>query len=159
MKQTRFPTLALAACAAAALLVGPAAQAQNVIIMHSPDASAARAAQQASVDAASRGQRVGMITGRIDPQPEQLPDGTVAQELDASTMMFSVARMGADGRVERLCMHGADNAVLAAKAPDFAQRFTQNLAQNLAQNVTQKSSQKSTQRFSQRAQEPAYVSK
>lgn len=132
MNQNTLRTLALAA---GALLAGAAAQAQNVIVINSPDAAATRAAFQASVDAARRGESVGMLTGRANPQPQRLPGGAVGQELDASTLMFSVARIGADGRVERVCINSAQEAERAVHAPAFAQRFTP------------------------RAQEQAYVSK
>jgi len=111
------------ALAASALFAGAAAQAQNVIVIHSPDAAAARATFQASVDAAKRGQSVGMLTGRVNPQPQRLADGVVAVELDASTLMHSVARIGADGQVERLCVSSVEAAERAVHAPEFAQRF------------------------------------
>jgi hypothetical protein len=121
-------TLSKLALAAGMLLGGAAAQAQNVIILNAPEATAAaaRAAMQASAEAAKRGQRVGMITGRLNPQPQMQADGTVGQELDASTMMYSVARIGADGQVERLCISGSETADKAVRAPAFAKRITLN---------------------------------
>jgi hypothetical protein len=115
--------IARLAVAAGAVLVVAGAQAQ-VVVIHSPDAAAARAAIQASLDAARKGQSVGMITGEANPQPRKLAGGGVGQELDASTLMFSVARMGADGKVERLCISSAALAEQAVKAPHFAKRFS-----------------------------------
>jgi hypothetical protein len=114
------------ACAAGAVLAGAPALAQNVIILNAPEsvAAAARAAAQASLEAAQRGERVGMVTGRANPQPQRNADGSVSLELDASTMMFSVARIGADGKLERLCLSGAEQAQRVLGAPAFAERLT-----------------------------------
>lgn len=75
--------------------------------------------------AAARGQKVGMLTGKLNPQPMKLAGGGVAQELDASTMMYSVARVNADGTVEMVCVNGSDAAAKAMKAPAFAKRVSQ----------------------------------
>lgn len=123
MKHQTFSKLAIAA---SIVLAGAAAQAQNVIILNAPEATAAaaRAAMQASIEAASRGERVGMITGARNPQQQRSPSGAVGLELDASTMMYSVARIGPDGQIERVCVSGAEDAMKAVKAPAFAQRIS-----------------------------------
>ena len=74
--------------------------------------------------AAARGQSVGMLTGTLNPQPVSLPGGGVAQELDASTMVYSVARIHADGTIEKVCVNGAEAADKAMKAPAFAKRMS-----------------------------------
>jgi hypothetical protein len=114
----------LAGAAAAALVLGGSAQAQHVQVQ-SNDAAQARATMEASMKAAARGQKVGMLTGKLNPQPVKLAGGGVAQELDASTMMYSVARVNADGTVEMVCVNGSDAAAKALKAPAFAKRVSQ----------------------------------
>jgi hypothetical protein len=114
----------LAGALAAAFVLGGSAQAQHVQVQ-SVDAAQARAAMEASMKAAARGQKVGMLTGKRNPQPVQLAGGGVAQELDASTMVYSVARTNADGTIERVCVNGADEAVKAMQAPAFAKRVSQ----------------------------------
>jgi hypothetical protein len=110
--------------AAAALALGTAAQAQHAEV-RSDGAAQARATMEASMKAAARGQKVGMVTGKRNPQPQKLPGGGVAQELDASTMVYSVARINADGVVEMVCVNGSEAAAKALKAPAFAKRVSQ----------------------------------
>lgn len=119
----KFSTLGLTSIALAGLAMG-AAHAQNAQV-RSIDGAEARANMEASMKAAKRGQKVGMLTGRLNPKAEKLADGTVMQELDASTMVFSVARIGADGRVETVCVNGIEAADKAMKAPAFAKRVSQ----------------------------------
>lgn len=120
----KMNVLHLAGAAAAALVLGGSAQAQHARVQ-SVDADQARATMEASMKAAARGQKVGMITGKLNPQPVKLAGGGVAQELDASTMMYSVARVNADGTVEMVCVNGSDAAEKALKAPAFAKRVSQ----------------------------------
>ena len=114
----------IAGAVAAALILGGSAQAQHVQVQ-SIDAAQARATMEASMKAAARGQKVGMLTGTLNPQPVKLAGGGVAQELDASTMVYSVARMNVDGTVEMMCVNGAEAATKAMKAPAFAKRVSQ----------------------------------
>jgi len=113
----------LAGAVAAAFVLGGSAQAQHVQVQ-SKDAAQARATMEASMKAAARGQKVGMLTGQRNPQPVQLAGGGVSQELDASTMVYSVARTNADGSIERVCVTGADEAAKAMQAPAFAKRMS-----------------------------------
>lgn len=108
----------------AALILGGSAQAQHVQVQ-SVDAAQARATMEASMKAAARGQKVGMLTGTLNPQPVKLAGGGVSQELDASTMVYSVARVNADGTVEMVCVNGSEAATKAMKAPAFAKRVSQ----------------------------------
>lgn len=121
MKLTFVQTLGIAV---AALTAAGAAQAQHVEV-RSDSAAQARASMEASTQAAARGQKVGMLTGKLNPQPQKLPGGGVALELDATTMVYSVARINADGMVEMVCVNGADAAKKALKAPAFAKRVSQ----------------------------------
>lgn len=100
------------------------AQAQNVQL-RADNVDQLRANMEKSVRAAARGQKVGMVTGRVDPQQERLASGAVVQELDASTMMHMVARRNADGTVEMVCVEGSEAAGKAAKAPLPAKRVSQ----------------------------------
>lgn len=106
------------------MLAAASSHAQNVQV-RSDNATQARAALDASMKAAARGQKVGMLTGRANPRAVVAADGSIAQELDASTMTYSVARINADGRVEMVCVNGAEAAQQAMKAPAFAKRISQ----------------------------------
>lgn len=114
--------------AALLCLVGMAASAtanaQNVQLSAN-NAAEARAHLDASVKAAARGQKVGMVSGKLNPKAVVLADGTVSQELDAGSMMYTVARRNADGSIEMVCVNGADAAHKALKAPASAQRSSQ----------------------------------
>lgn len=120
--KTKF--VPLAATAVAALIMGVSAHAQNVQVQ-SNDAAKARDTMDASMKAAARGQKLGMLSGKLNPQPVQLANGAVAQELDATTLMYSVARVNADGTIERVCVNGSEAAAKAMKAPAFAKRVSQ----------------------------------
>jgi len=106
------------------LMLAAASHAQNVQV-RSDNATQARANMAASMKAAARGQKVGMLSGRANPQPEKLADGSIAQELDASTMVYTVARRNADGSIEMVCVNGTEAAQQALKAPAFAKRVSQ----------------------------------
>lgn len=116
----------IVAALAATLGFAAAAQAQNVIVrsLDAVEAAKVRAAIDASMQAASRGDRVGMVTGTVNPQPQMSRSGMVSQELDASTLMFSVARVNANGRVEMVCVNSVESAKAALTAPAFAQRIS-----------------------------------
>jgi hypothetical protein len=102
------------------------AQAQNVIVrsLDAAEAAKVRAAVEASMQAAARGQRVGMVTGTVNPQPVMSRNGMVSQELDASTLMFSVARVNADGGIDMVCINSLESAQAALTAPSFAKRIS-----------------------------------
>jgi len=117
-------TLRTTAIALAGMTLGLAAQAQHARVV-SDNPEQARATMEASMRAAARGQKVGMISGRLNPQPEKLANGAVVQELDAGTMVYSVARVNADGKVELVCVEGSEAAKKAMKAPVFAKRVSQ----------------------------------
>lgn len=52
----------------------------------------------------------GLRTGTINPQPVKHADGTVEQELDESSLSYSVATRNADGSIELHCVTGAEAA-------------------------------------------------
>ena len=64
-----------------------------------------------------------MASGTLNPQALTHADGTVEQELDESTLSYSVARRNADGTVEMVCVQGKDAASKAMKVPQFASRL------------------------------------
>ncbi len=119
MRKTSLATLL-----GAGLMLATASHAQHVQVQ-SDNAAKARSVMAASMKAAERGQKVGMVSGRANPQPQKLAGGGVAQELDAGTMMYSVARRNADGSLEMVCVNGSDAAQQAMKAPAFAKRVSQ----------------------------------
>lgn len=114
----------------AGLLLAGAAQAQQVraakqsVRIVSENADQARANLEASMRAAARGQKVGMLTGQVNPKPVVHADGSVSQELDAGTMSYTVARRSADGTIEMVCLDNAEAAHKALTAPAFAQRLS-----------------------------------
>jgi hypothetical protein len=57
-----------------------------------------------------------MITGKVNPAPIRHKDGTVEQELDASTMSYTVARVNADGSISMVCVTGEEAANKAVKS-------------------------------------------
>jgi hypothetical protein len=72
-------------------------------------------AQALAPAASAKEARVGMLTGKINPQPIVHANGTVEQELDASTMSYTVARINADGSVSKVCVNGEAAAQKAMK--------------------------------------------
>lgn len=114
----------LAAIAGAGLMLAATSHAQNVQV-RSDNAAKARANMEASMKAAARGQKVGMLSGRVNPAAVVAANGTISQELDAGTMSYSVARVAADGSIEMVCVNGAEAAQQAMKAPAFAKRISQ----------------------------------
>lgn len=113
----------LPAAALAGFALAGTVQAQTVIVINPENAAELRANVEASMRAAKRGESVGMNSGRQNPASRTLRGGMVEQELDASTLMHSVARIGADGKLERVCVTG-DMADKALSAPNFAKRMT-----------------------------------
>jgi hypothetical protein len=71
--------------------------------LRAPSAAEAKALAPA---AASAERRVGMVTGKVNPAAIVHSDGTVEQELDASTMSYTVARANADGSISMVCVTG-----------------------------------------------------
>ena len=121
--------VALAAMASAPALAAAdagmrAARDAKTGLVRAPTAEESRAldAAAAKVRAAKGGARVGMASGKVNPQAVTHADGTVEQELDESTLSYSVARRNADGTIEMVCVHGKDAANKAMKAPQFASR-------------------------------------
>ncbi len=109
---------------AAGLALAGVAQAQNVTVRVPDNAAQLRAAMDASMKAAAAGKRVGMVTGTVNPAAQRSASGAVTQELDASTLVYSVARIHADGSIERVCVTGLEDAEQVALAPVFAKRMT-----------------------------------
>ena len=125
MKSNKY-TLALAVTLALGFSAGHA----QVVVrdaqtgqMRAPTAQEAAALQSKSPAATNR---IGMITGRVNPPEIRHANGAVGQELDASTMMFSVARIGADGKLTMACISGEEAAQAAVNAPrtSFARKIT-----------------------------------
>ena len=81
--------------------------------LRAPTAAEAQALAQT---AAAKAPRIGMVTGKVNPEPITHADGTVEQELDASTLSYTVARVNADGSVSMVCVEGEQAAHKAMKA-------------------------------------------
>ena len=97
---------ALAAAAASGAQAQTAARDGASSPLRAPTAAEAQSLHPAARAAAP----VGMITGTVNPQPVRYKDGTIGQELDASTMMYSVARRNVDGSVSEYCVEGPEAA-------------------------------------------------
>ncbi len=66
---------------------------------------------QALSPAANKSARpVGMLNGKSTLRAVKHADGTMEQELDTSTTMYSVARRNADGTVSMFCVTGEESA-------------------------------------------------
>jgi hypothetical protein len=124
VKDTLMPNTRNTVLGLAGLTLALAAQAQNVQVTANNGVEA-RANLQASMRAAARGEVVGMVTGRANPQPVKMANGAVGQELGAGTLMYTVARRNADGTVEMVCVSGPEAAQKALKAPVAAKRVSQ----------------------------------
>jgi hypothetical protein len=132
MSKTSFNAAATAAALAlAALAAAPAAQAADLRVAKDPATGQLRAptADEAkALDAAAATKAPvyrGLLTGRVNPPPIRHPDGTVEQELDESTLQFSVARRNADGTISMDCVTGPEAAAKSMKGGQFANRITQ----------------------------------
>ena len=122
MKWTQFQPARLGAAvalAAAALALAPAAHAQRVAKdaatgqLRPATADEAKVLDAASVSAKSgrlAAQPRGLLTGKVAPQPITHADGTVEQELDESSLSYSVLVRNADGTMETVCVTGKEAA-------------------------------------------------
>lgn len=129
-KSRSFAMLA-ATLVAATFSASAFAAAANVVVVRPADAAQARANLEASMAAAARGESVGMLTGKANPQAVTAADGSVAQELDASTMVYSVARRRADGSIEMVCVTGSEAADKALKTPAASKPFARSMKEQM----------------------------
>jgi len=53
---------------------------------------------------------VGLVSGKPNPQPIRHADGTIQQELDTSSLMYSVAKRNPDGSISQYCVTGSEAA-------------------------------------------------
>jgi hypothetical protein len=79
-------------------------------------APTAAEAQALAPTAETKAPRIGMVTGKVNPEPIVHRDGTVELELDASTMSYTVARVNPDGSISKVCVNGEQAAQKAMKA-------------------------------------------
>lgn len=118
----RSATLTIAALASLPALAEQSAPAVRVVKdpatgeMRAPSPQEAAALDGAAATKSSAALRRGLITGKMNPQAVQHANGTVEQELDESSLSYSVAKRGADGAVETYCVTGADAATSLMKA-------------------------------------------
>jgi hypothetical protein len=115
----------LAVAATLALTMATSAHAQ--VVVRDAETGQLRAATAAEVQAMNKTSgtgrsanavqpRIGMNTGKLNPQPIQHADGTVEQELDASTLSYTVAKRNADGSISMVCVTGKDEEAKALAA-------------------------------------------
>lgn len=103
----------IALAASALMLTATLVQAQTVARdtpnspLRAPTASEAAALAPAN---SARAPRIGMVTGKVNPAPITHRDGTVEQELDSSTLSYTVAKMNADGSISMVCVTGEEAA-------------------------------------------------
>ena len=103
-----------------ALGLGTGAHAQRVTRdtqtgqLRAPTADEAKA-MDAHAARSKRSAPVGLYSGKVNPQPVLKADGAVMQELDTSSLMYSVARRNADGSVSQYCVNGEDAAMRLVK--------------------------------------------
>jgi hypothetical protein len=98
---------------AAALVAGftMTAHAQRVTRDSDGQLRAPTAEEVKALDGASRTSRpVGLLSGKANPQAVRHADGTIQQELDTSSLMYSVARRNPDGTISQFCVTGSDAA-------------------------------------------------
>jgi hypothetical protein len=118
MTKTFLQPGAAALAALMALALCGAAQAQRVSRdtqggpLRAPTAEETKALD---AKAAKTAAPVGLRTGKVNPQPIKHPDGSIEQELDTSTLTYSVARRNADGSLDMVCVTGSEDAERALK--------------------------------------------
>ncbi len=116
------PVLAAAtlACAGATAQAAPAGE--QAVVVRDAETGQLRAPTAAEAQALRDSQRQrAPQTASKAPVQRTHADGSVSVELDDSTLMYSVARRGADGTIERACVQGIEKAQSwANSAPSFA---------------------------------------
>lgn len=111
-------TLSLTAALAAAVVLCSPAHAAGSGMRVTKDAEtgklrAATSEESARLDAlASKAAKEprGLLTGKIAPKAIKHADGSVEQELDESTLSYSVVTRNADGSLDTHCVTGAEAA-------------------------------------------------
>lgn len=114
---SRRPGLAVA-IAAAALMAATSAHASKVVKdaqtgqLRAPNAEEIAAEQAAAKSAMSRtvAQPRGLLTGKVSPAAIVKADGTIFQEMDESTLMYSTVTRNADGSLSFDCVEGKESA-------------------------------------------------
>jgi hypothetical protein len=109
MSQRSISTSQLALAALLALGAVSSAHAQRVVRDAQTGELRAPVASEIVVDKARAG-AVGLVSGRPNPAPVTLPNGTVMQELTTDSLMYSVARRNADGSISQFCVTGQEAA-------------------------------------------------
>lgn len=107
----KWSPASVAAVALISLAVATEASAQTAAsdgegaALRAPTAAEAKVLVPATASTTAE-RRVGMVTGKVNPAAIVHSDGTVEQELDASTMSYTVARTNADGSISMVCVTG-----------------------------------------------------
>jgi hypothetical protein len=122
----RFGLAAALAVAAAGLATGAQAaeQAPGMRVVKDPvtgELRAPNATEAAALEAAGKSMRAvrqaprGLLTGQVAPGSITYADGTVQQELDESSLAYTVVRRSADGSTQMECVTGTEAADAALK--------------------------------------------
>lgn len=106
------------ALAAAMLMAASPAHAIKVVKdpatgqLRAPTADEVRAEQatQGLKNAKTAAQPRGLLTGKVNPAPIVKADGTIFQEMDESTVVYSTVTRNADGTLDFDCVQGKETA-------------------------------------------------
>lgn len=88
--------------------------------LRSPTAEEAAALESAAPGKALRRAPRGLLTGKVSPQSVTAPDGTVSQELDESSLSYTVMTRNPDGSTSMVCVTGNEAAEAALKGTKSA---------------------------------------
>lgn len=117
----------LAAALAASVVMSPAASAGEAAPgmrvvkdpvsgqLRAPTAEEAATLDNAGAGRAQRRAPRGLVTGKLNPAAVKHADGTVEQELDESSLSYTVMTRNADGSTSMVCVTGTAAADAALK--------------------------------------------
>jgi hypothetical protein len=112
------PAVAVAAMAVVAGVPLAASASEQAQVVRDAETGQLRAPTAAEAQALRAAGGKGSAPGAREASREiRHKDGTVEMRLDASTIMYSVARRQADGSISQSCVQGEDKALAATKAP------------------------------------------
>jgi len=124
-----------AALAVAAVVMSPAASAGETSSglrvvkdavtgeLRAPTAEESAALESAGSGKALRRAPRGLLTGKLNPAAVQHADGTVEQELDESSLSYTVMTRNADGSTSMVCVTGTEAADGALKGKKSATKL------------------------------------
>jgi len=93
--------------------------------LRAPTAEEAAALEGAGSAKGLRRTPRGLLTGKVNPPSVTYPDGTIGQELDESSLAYTVMTRNADGTTSMVCVTGAEAADAALKGRKSAKTAKQ----------------------------------